>query len=224
MEKNKAFIKTVFIFVLYLTYNILISNFFNLLGITNNTLIEFIADVLFLIVILFFYNKSILVSIKEFNIKSKIKNKILSIMKFVVLIILINILYGKVIDIFFNNINTKDANTLALYAFADISFIYTIFKTLIFAPVAEELLFKKSIRDIIDNNILFFIVSGCLYAFMNIIYTDLSFVSIITFIRCFILSSILSYVYIKNDDNIFYVMLVKFFYNLIPLALLMLGV
>ena len=131
--------------------------------------------------------------------------------------------YGKIIDLLFKGVSVTDAKTDSLYTLSNSSLLYAMFKTLIFAVIAEELLFKKSIRDLITNNILFIMISSSIYAFMNIAYTELSFISFITFIRCFIFSGILSYIYIKNDDNIFIVMLVKFFYNLIPLLLLLFG-
>lgn len=224
MDRTKSFVKTVSIFVLYLLYTNLISAVLGLFGLTDNALIGFVADMLFLLVILFVYNKDLLTSIKDFFNNKNWVTKLGVVIKFVLITSIVNIIYGIIAENIFSSVDTTDANTLAIYAFADTSTLYTIFKILIFAPIAEELIFKKSIREVITNNTLFVVVSGVLYAFMNIIYTDISAVSIITFIRCFISSSILSYAYIKNNDNIFIVMLVKFCYNLIPLTLLLLGV
>ena len=134
------------------------------------------------------------------------------------------IIYGKIVDILFKTGNVSEANTNSLRVIAKASPLYAFFKSLIFATIAEELLFKKSIRDLINNNILFLMISSSIYAFMNIAYTELSYISLITFIRCFIFSGTLCYIYIKNDDNIFMAMLVKFFYNTIPLLLLLLDV
>lgn len=223
MNRTNSFIKAILLFLYYLFANILICDILELFDINNQMLINFITDILFLIVICFIYKKDIIASIKQFNSKYKLRDKIWKIFKFVLLLAFIMVSYGKIIDLLFKEVSVTDANTDSLYTLANISLLYAMFKTLIFAVIAEELLFKKSIRDLVTNNILFIIISGSIYAFMNIAYTDLSFISIITFIRCFTFSSVLSYIYIKSDDNIFMVMLVKFFYNLIPLLLLLIG-
>ena len=92
---------------------------------------------------------------------------------------------------------------------------------MIFAPVAEELVFKKTIREIINNDILFIVTSSLIYALINIMYTDISVLTIIDMISYFAFSAVLSHIYIKNKDNIFMPMLIKFSYNLIPLIIML---
>ena len=45
--------------------------------------------------------------------------------------------------------------------------IYMIFSTIIYAPFVEELIFRKSIRDIIDNDYLYIIISGLTFGFVH---------------------------------------------------------
>ena len=42
-----------------------------------------------------------------------------------------------------------------------------IFSTIIYAPFVEELIFRKSIRDIIDNDYLYIIISGLTFGFVH---------------------------------------------------------
>lgn len=224
MNCINLFIKTAILFIWYLFSNMLIGDILAIFKINDRLMINFVSDILFMFIALILYRKDIIFSIKRFNNEYKLSTKIFIIMKYVSLIFVVISIYGIIVSIIFKCESVTDANMNSFYIYAKTSPLYAVLKSLIFAVIAEELLFKKSIRDLITNNILFIIISGSIYAFMNIAYTDLSFISAITFIRCFIFSSILSYIYIKNDDNIFMVMLVKFFYNLIPLLLLLLGV
>lgn len=45
--------------------------------------------------------------------------------------------------------------------------IYMIFSTIIYAPFVEELIFRKSIRDIIENDYLYVIISGLAFGFVH---------------------------------------------------------
>ena len=145
-------------------------------------------------------------------------------MKWFLIITVVNIFGGIISDLIFGSNTPLDENTTSLRVIADISSLYTIFKALIFASVAEELLFKKAIRDVIQNDVLFCIVSSVIYATVNIMYTNITIFSIVDFIQYFIFSILLSYCYVKNKDNVFIIMVIKFVYALFPLTLMLLGV
>jgi len=120
--------------------------------------------------------------------------------------------------------NTTDENSNAIDNLFGISTIYTLFKTLVFATIAEELLFKKSIHECISNKIIFIIVSGLIYSTLNIVFSILTFEFLfIDFLPYFLFSTVLSIAYLNNDNNIIVVILIKFFYNLIPTILLLMG-
>ena len=100
------------------------------------------------------------------------------------------------------------------------NYLYTVFKILIFAPIAEELLFKNTIRSIVKNNVVFIIASSLLYTAMNFIFTTTSLgYMAIDIIQYFIFSVLLCFMYIKNRDNIVVIMFIKCLYNLIPIIL-----
>lgn len=145
------------------------------------------------------------------------------VLKWVLLLYGVTIIGGMLTELTLGSIDADD-NTVALYSLLNVSTIYTIFKTMIFSVIVEELVFKKAIRDVIDNDILFVIVSSFIYAFMNVAYSSFTIVSLADFIQSFVSAAILSIVYIKYDNNIFIVMLIKFVYNLIPLTIMLLGI
>lgn len=221
-----SIIKIVITFILYLSYTTLFDKMFKICGINTNVLTMFISDLIFLITIILLYRKNIKEDFKIFNKEYPIKKKILIIGLGVLILFLVNMLMGAITQIFIPTISTgNDENTSAIIDLFSASYIYTLFKTLLFAPIAEELLFKEGIRDVVKNNILFVLISSAIYTTMNFIYSSMGTpYMIIDIIGYFLFSAILSVIYLKNDDNIILVMFIKFFYNIIPTVLLLLSV
>ena len=217
----KNLVKTLLTFITYFSLYILINNVFK----TNETIINsFISDILFLIFIIIMYFNDIKDDFNNLR-KESIKKTIKIILKNVLFIFLLNIVMGIVTQIFIPNANNIDQNATQIVNLFDISLIYTLFKTLFFASIAEELMFRKSINKIINNKVIFVVVSSLIYSIINIMYTDFSsdFV-LFDFLSYFLLSIILSVAYVRNNNNIFYIIGMKFIYNLIPTIILLSGV
>ena len=197
-----------------------------MIGLTDSIMQMFIADLLFLIGIVLVYKDSIKQGFLDFKNNYKTSKKITVVLKWTVIIFVVNMLMGMLTELFFPNaVAGGDDNANAIYSLFDISSIYTIFKTMIFAVIAEELVFKKTIRDVFKNNILFVIISGLIYVMMNFAYTDLTQSYIwMDMLGYFMFAVITSIAYIKNNDNIFIVMMIKFLYNLLPLTIMILGI
>ncbi len=228
LSKNNinVLLKTIIVFIVYLFYTKFISAFFNMIGLTDSIMQMFIADLLFLIGIILVYKDSIKQGFLDFKNNYKTSKKITVVLKWTVIIFVVNMLMGMLTELFFPNaVAGGDDNANAIYSLFDISSIYTIFKTMIFAVIAEELVFKKAIRDVFKNNILFVIISGLIYVMMNFAYTDLTQSYIwMDMLGYFMFAVITSIAYIKNNDNIFIVMMIKFLYNLLPLTIMILGI
>lgn len=222
-KEIKTVLKTLIIFIIYATYSADISK---ILPFDNEIITMLFSDMFFLILIILLYNQNLKNSINKFQTNYSWKQKIWIVLKFVMLIFIFNIIMGALTELIFPNAaKGKDENALSISNLFQMSSFYTLFKTLIFTTIAEELLFKESIHECIDNKIMFILISSSIYAAFNIIYSDLSMNYIwMDFIQYFLFSCILSYVYIKQDNNILFVILIKFLYNLIPTILLMLGV
>lgn len=222
-EKTQQLFKVIIIFLFYFIYTTVISGVLSLCGIKDELIAVFIADLVFFLGMVIIYKDSIKEGFLKFIKNYSLSKKIIFIVKWVAILFAVNMLGGIITEILFPSLE-EDGNTGALYSIASISTFYMIFKTLIFAPVAEELLFKKTIRGLISNNVVFIIASSLIYALINIMYIDFNVFAIIDVISYFIFSVILSYIFVKNEDNIFMSMLIKFFYNLIPLTILLLGI
>lgn len=222
-EKNKALLKIIIIFLTYFVYTTVISSILTGCGINDDLIITFIADLIFFLGISFFYKNSLKQEFLQFLKEYTILKKIFFIVKWVAILFVINILGGIITEMIFPELAT-DGNTNSIYTIASISTVYTVFKTIIFAPIVEELVFKKTIRGIISNNTIFIVTSSLVYALVNIMYTEITYLTVIDFCSYFLFSAVLSYIYVRNKDNIAKPIIIKFFYNLIPLTILLLGI
>lgn len=224
LKKNyENLIKIIIVFLIYLfSANVFCFLFEGILGSTYAT---FISDLVVFFIIVLLYKDKIKNSFNKFIQNYSLKTKIWIIVKWFVIIFAINMIGGMITEMIFPDQNMNDENTNILYNLASVSTLYTLFKSLIFSTIAEVLIFHQSIRDILKkNNLLFMLVAAFIYAAMNIAYVNISAVSLIDFVRCFIFSLILSWIYIKNDDNIFLIMLIKFVYALLPVTIMLVSI
>lgn len=218
---NSKLIKTLLIFIGYVFFTNILGLILKLVGINNNITTMFISDLIYTLIVIKAYKSDLQ---KEFNEYKKQKSKLKNILIWVLILFGINILFSLILKLMIPQLNSLDNNSESIVQLFEISTIYTFFKTLLYAPVIEELVFKKSIRDIINNDIAFVLISSSIYTIMNFIYTS-SIPEYMYFdiIQYFTFSSILSIAYIKNK-NIIPIMIIKFIYNLIPTILLIIKV
>ena len=182
----------------------------------------FISDLVFFASIITLYKDALKEGYKKFEKNYKPSKRIFFILKWVAILFGINMLGGIITELFFPGL-AETGNTATIYSLASVSTAYIIFKTLIFATVAEELVFKKAIRELISNNTLFIITSSLVYALINVMYTNINYITLIDMVSYFLFSLVLSYVYVKNDDNIVMPIAIKFCYNLIPITIMIIS-
>lgn len=217
----KNLVKTLITFITYFgLYEIV----FNIFKFNNSILNLFIFDILYIVFIVVFYFKELKEDLKDFK-KGKFSKIIKKIICYILIIFILNIIMGLIVGLILPNSEVIGENSKSIINLFDISFWYTMFKTIIFASFAEEIMFRKSISSIINNKFLFIIISSIIYASINVMYTDLSSnFMIIDFISYFILSVVICIAYVKNNNNIFYPIFIKLIYNLIPTIILFSGV
>lgn len=221
-QKIKSLLKLLSIYVAYFIYTTLISSVLSIFGISNEITLMFISDLVFFMCVIILYKDTLKEGYKRFEKNYKPSKRIFFVLKWVAILFGINMIGGIITELIFPGL-TETGNTATIYSIASVSTAYIIFKTLIFATVAEELVFKKAIRELISNNVLFIITSSLVYALINVMYTDITYLTLIDMISYFLFSLVLSYVYVKNDDNIVMPMAIKFCYNLIPITLMLIS-
>lgn len=218
-DKKYYLIRSIIVIGVYLLYQFIFGSIASMLKETDSIVICFIADVCFLAFILIIYKDKLVGDMNSYHKNVKSSKRILITAGWVLIIFIANIA-GGYINSLITDFNKTD-NNMALHS---LPYIYVFFKTLIFSSIAEELVFKQSIKDVVDNNIIFIIVSTILYSTMNIAYTSATGFALIANIIPYALFAILSGIlYIKYKNNIYVVMTIKVFYNLIPFAILLLG-
>lgn len=209
-------IKTLLVFISYLLYSNVISVVLSTFKITNATMLSFLADLIFLICIVFAYRDNLKKDFENLKKDYKISSIIKTIIIWVVIIFVFNILMGAITEMIYPNMATDD-NTNAMSTLFKTSMSYSLFKIMIFAVVAEELLYRESISDVVKNKYIFIVISSIVYTIMNFIFVGFESDIIVMDILSYFLPALLfSTAYVKNNNNIIILMLIKFTYNLIP--------
>ncbi|MBR1413603.1 MAG: CPBP family intramembrane metalloprotease [Bacilli bacterium] len=214
-DKTQNLLKAVICFFVYFVYSMYSLNIGKSLGIKNDVITMFVSDLLFLIFIVLMYYKNVKNDIKNLK-KVKVSKVIKRILFWVALIFVLNIVMGAFTEYVLKVPDGTDSNTEALW---NLSKGYMIFKTLIFGVVAEEILFRESISDVVDNNILYIIISSLIYTAMHFVFMDNSEYIFIDLLVYFIPALFFSTAYVRGNRNIVLLMLIKFAYNLIPVLL-----
>ncbi len=221
LEKlNNSMIRAVVLYLVYFLYTVVASSLVSALNVANTAYVMMPADILFAVFAVFMYRKGLKECVQKLK-KKKVLKIIGSVVIGVVAIFALNIIMGAVTDIFFPEY-AVDSNTGAMLDLLKQSPVYAFFKVLIFAPVAEEILFRESISSCVKNNVLFIFLSAIIYTGMNFVFsTDaLTFLDLLIY---FLPAVLFSFLYVKNDRNIIVIMIIKFIMNLIPFAVLLLG-
>ena len=214
--ESMKLIKTLLVFISYLLYSNVISVVLSTFKITNTTMLSFLADLIFLVCIIFVYKDNLKKDFQNLKKDYKISNIIKTVIIWVVIIFVFNILMGAITEMIHPNMATDD-NTNAMSTMFKTSMSYSLFKTMIFAVVAEELLYRESISDVVKNKYIFIIISSIIYTIMNFIFVGFESDIIVMDILSYFLPALLfSTAYVKNNNNIIILMLIKFTYNLIP--------
>lgn len=217
MQINKL-IKTIFTVLIYLCWSIFMHLPLNLLGIKLQSnmmaLYEFIITFLLFILIFFMYKTEL---IKEFKSSDKKQIKIIFINVLVIFFIMgfsnmisYTILKGNIMSSI-NNFEISCINTKNLIL---------IVRILILSPIIEELVFRKSVRTVINNDSFFILFSGLLLGSLYVIAQTPSLVGILSSISYILVGIYLSYSYTKTN-NILINILTRIIYNLLMLVIIL---
>lgn len=212
--------------ILMLLWGIIPNIILLLLNIDPNTLndttiyiITLINDILFLTILISIYYKSIRKNLFQYfnhNLKENLKTSIsywligLGIMVVSNLFIAI-IMNGQLAD-----------NEETVRSMIDITPLYMLFQLAIYAPISEELIFRRSIRDIFDNKWLYALVSGLIFGGLHVVSSITNLTSLLYLIPYCSLGIVFALLYYKTD-NIFSSITVHTLHNTLALILYLIG-
>ena len=168
MKKYKDIIIGILVFLGYLLLskyadNILILLGFNKLSTPLKLIVSIIYELFILLTVIFIYLKTIINDFIDYkqNIKYYINNYLKYWFLNLGLMMITNIIIINITNI--NSSTNQEYITKLLGKYP----IYTIFATILIAPLTEELIFRLNIRKIFKNNIVFIITSGLVFGALH---------------------------------------------------------
>lgn len=216
----KKIIKNILIFISYFIFSyfvIALLQEFNFditkLSFNKRIIVLGIIDFIYIILMLFIYRKEIIIDIKDFkkNYKEYLSKYVLVYMVGVILMGIINIILTKITKI------ELSGNEEGIRILIKEVPLYMFFSTVIYAPIIEELIFRKSIRNIFKNKYIFIIISGVIFGVLHI--SDFSNINEILFGIPYIIMGIdFAYIYYKTN-NIFTTMSFHMIHNLLLITI-----
>lgn len=204
-EKNKNSLKLIMIIILYFIFPYLMKF---LSGIKWLTLLFYM---LFALLIIYLYKDTFKNDFKDLkeNKKKYIKSILINVVLIFAVMIITNALIGILLDI--KETSENDYSLLTMFKKSPIALMLL---TSLYYPVIEGVIFRKSVRDIIDNKWMFIMFSSVFYFFFNVAYTSLSLNSIITSL-CYLFSMMILSNYYYKSNNFTASVIVMMIYNLI---------
>lgn len=195
--------------------------FFEVFGVDTNAIslnikitYSIIFNILIMAIIILIFNKSLKNEYKDFlkNHKQYYKDYF----KYYLISLIIMMFSNMLIAIISNG--STAGNQEAIDELFKISPIYIYFASVIYAPVVEELVFRKGIRNIIPNGFLFILVSGFVFGGLHVIGNIEAWYDLLYLIPYSVPGLTFAYILYKTN-NIFVSMGLHFMHNGILIAL-----
>ena len=230
-EKIYYVLKLTSLFILFIIWD---SIFFEIFGkfiinlsVGYKVFFSFIVNLLFLILIISIYFKTLKKDFKLF-FKDFFNNLEISI-KYWLIGFIVMVISNLIIIIITNG--AIAGNEEQVRQLIDISPLYMLFSVSIYAPLTEELLFRKGFRDIIKNKWLYIIISGGIFGGLHVLptiigswlVTESIIISELLFLVPYCsLGIAFAYTYYKTN-NIFFIICMHSIHNTMAIILYLIG-
>ena len=216
-KKEKVGIPALYISIcvvlLYFIWPYFISAILSMLSITGDTslYLRLIANFLLMFLIILIYSNSLKNDLK--SLKNNFGKLYLKGGKiFIIGIILYTIVSSLIVELVPNGLNESVDNLLHIY---DKSPFLLLLSTVIYYPIVEELVFKRTFKEFIKNKWLFILITAIINGSFEIMLSYTSVINLINIIPAIVFYGILSYIY-YDTDNVVVSISYRMFYNLIP--------
>lgn len=233
MKKNitiNMILKSICVMLFYYFYSYILLLIFDILGIDISDwsgfykiFILFVIDITLALILWMLYKHDLK---KEFIIfKSNWKKLILGNLKYWYLGIILMSVSNYIINIITSNDIASNEQLVRslVYQYP----LYGIFTVCIIAPFTEEIIFRKTFKDIINNKYILMFICGLAFGFIHVIGTYETLTDLLYIIPYGVFGSVFAYMYYKTD-TIFTSMSLHLIHNSILLAIyflsLMLGI
>lgn len=205
--RNKKIISSVIIWILYIVWLLKISSL--TVSITN-----FIVHLLFLGIIVFIFKDELLENLKEF--KTNTGTKITKILLYFLVFIGIMLISNAILSLVGVDTSQTSSSKMISNVFNNVPFgtLFACFLTIIFYPVVEELMFRKSLRPAIENGVLFVIITSLLSWYFQVTLLNPSVNEFILAIQTLLNSIFAGIVYVRTN-NIIYTISSRMLFNIL---------
>ena len=180
-------------------------------------LYSFFCNIIYLIIIVFCYFKTLKKDFKPFF--KNFANNFEEAFKYYFIGLGIMIFSNLIITFVLNGGVGENEETVRSYI--DIAPFLMLLEVSIYAPLAEELLFRKSIRDVVSNKWLYVLLSGFIFGALHVTSLN-SLIDLVYLIPYCSLGFAFSYIYAKSD-NIYSTICINAMHNTITIVLYLLG-
>lgn len=201
-EKSNVFIKSILVIISYFALPYVIAL------ISKSNLIDIMLYLLYAFILIFLYKQVFISDFKD--IKKNWKKYLIHMLISIVLIFVSMVLINLIVGVLFNVKEISENDFSLLTTFKENSLVVVLL-TCIYYPLVEGIIFRKSVRDIIDNKWFFIMFSAIFYFFFNIVYTSMSFNNIMSSVCYLSTMMIVSHFYWKTNNFTLSVLVMSIF-------------
>ena len=217
MEKKEKLMLvgvSLLIFIVYFSRDYFVEGLFSLFHLTGNYFIyaKFISKFIFLFILLFVYRSTFKRDIKD--LKNNFKSRFLKGLKIFIIGFLCYVFCNFIISSL-NLFEYVPNDFETMYDGFEKNAVLMFFMSTFYYPIVEEIVFKKSFKDLLKNKWLFVIATGLINAVCNIILSVNDPRDFIYLIPNSIFSMCFSYIYYETN-NLIVPIVYRILYNLIP--------
>ncbi len=210
IDRSKTLLISVSVIIFYFLWPQLINVIKELFNHSFDSILEFVSNLILIVGLIYIYRNDLKNYLKDF--KKNAKRNILMILIFSILIIvlvpIINLLINSIFKI---DGGTSNDNSL-LESFKNNPFRIGLM-TIIYYPIVEEIVFEKTLKDVISNKWLFMVLSSLFFWYYNIAYSaNFTLVAIAGSFSYFAVGLVKAYTFSKTD-NLFVPIFIKAIYN-----------
>ena len=212
IETNKL-LTSVLVIIFYFAWPIIIQVFRDIFRIdaSHSFLFDIICNVLLAAMLITIYHKDLKEYLKNFN-KNKFKYIKTILLYFLITLVAIALTNSFVIDIL--KIDHIAENDSALFESFKAYPLLVAFMTVIYYPVVEEIVFEKTLKDVIKSKWLFIILSGVFFWYYNIAYIEgITYLTIVSSL-CYFVGGFLRALAFHKTNNLYVPVAIKALYNL----------
>lgn len=210
-KENKKLYISLGVWVLYIIWLLKLSS--SALSITN-----FLVHLLFVVILLAIYKNDLTKAFKKLqkNKSKSIKTIIFGLIMLFILLFASNIVISVITNMMGNSFDTDSSSSALFKLFDTFPFgtLFAMFMTIFFYPIVEELVFRKSLYDVIKSPILFIILSSVITWYFQVTLTSPHISEFILSLTVLFNSVFMSILLVKKD-NILFPIFSRMSYNLV---------